>query len=266
MDRVSVICNLSEGSLFLKSNVKDALSRLRQFMGLPHDKTRSQIQAIKAAFDPVEIEHQRITLIARAIGQTESTIRSFVAELGQPEWDEFYHSKLWNEHRGSMSIRDGTSLYALVRALSPKVCVETGVAGGCSSTYILSVLERENAGRLFSIDVRGPHASHYGELIPERLRKRWKLRIQQGKPVLPDLLQELGTIDFFLHDSRHTFRHMTWEYELAWNHLRPGGCLASHDVVTTTAFDDFRRTYADQVFGGGTIGNFGFLIKQDLKE
>jgi hypothetical protein len=55
---------------------------------------------------------------------------------------------------------------------------------------------------------------------------------------------------------------MRWEYEAAWPHLRSGGCLVSHDVITTTAFDDFRRERAGQIASSGIVGNLGFIIKQ----
>ncbi|MDQ1280386.1 MAG: hypothetical protein QG670_1649 [Thermoproteota archaeon] len=47
----------------------------------------------------------------------------------------------------------GTVLYVLCRQLKPYVVVETGVAGGMSSSYILCALEENKYGRLYSIDV-----------------------------------------------------------------------------------------------------------------
>ncbi len=252
-------------SVLIKSSkrvIKDSLSILRQSLGLPHNKTRKQIIAIKEAFDPVEIEKQRIAVIARATGHSEPTIRAIANELGEPEWDEIYCMKQWNERGASMmSARDRKSLYTLVRSLTPNICLETGVGGGCSSTYILSALERNGLGKLLSIDVSSPYESRYGELIPTHLRHRWELRIEYNSALLPKLLEELQVIDFFFHDSQHTFRHMTWEYELAWSHLSFGGCLASHDIITTTAFDDFKYVHRDEIVHEGKIGNFGFLVK-----
>ena len=35
----------------------------------------------------------------------------------------------------------------------------------------------------------------------------------------------------FHHDSLHTFRHMTWEFETAFPHLTAGGVLSSDDIL-----------------------------------
>ena len=212
----------------------------------------------------MEVDRERIGQIACSTGRSATTIQQYVAEIEQFDWNEPQMSEVWNERGPSMmSGRDGLTLYGLVRALRPKVCVETGVGGGCSSTYVLTALERNGAGELFSIDVEGPHQEHYGELIPTQLRSRWNLKIQNSKPLLPELLQGLERIELFVHDSQHTFRHMRWEYELAWEYLRFGGCLASHDVLTTSAFDDFRHLHDREIRYGGVVGNFGFMIKQD---
>jgi predicted O-methyltransferase YrrM len=45
------------------------------------------------------------------------------------------------------------ALYVLCRASKPGVFVETGVAGGMSSSYILRALDKNAYGKLFSIDV-----------------------------------------------------------------------------------------------------------------
>jgi len=58
---------------------------------------------------------------------------------------------------GSISYEAGILLYAMVRALKPEVVVETGVANGVSSSFILKALDRNSRGRLYSIDL------HYRE-------------------------------------------------------------------------------------------------------
>lgn len=248
----------------LKSQVRDALSIIRQFFKLPHNKTRSQILKVKATFDSVEINHQRVYMIARATSQTKTSVKAYLLELDHQKLEEVSRSVSSNTAyaSGKMSIRDSLTLYSLVRSLKPSICVETGVGAGGSATYILGAIVRNSFGRLFSIDVQSRDAQFYGELIPDHLREQWELRIQQKQPLLPILLKEMEMIDFFLHDSRHTFRHMLWEFEVAWHYLKSGGCLASHDIVTTTAFEDFRCAHVKEIFDGGVVGNFGFLIKR----
>lgn len=240
----------------LKWAIKDGISLVHQVLGRPHNRTRGQIQRLEAAMTDSEIEHQRISLIVRATNTPESTVRTFA--------DRAPRQMMVSEHfQGhTMGLRDSTTLHTLICACDVERCVETGVAAGASSAIILQELERRQRGRLVSIDIQSALANHYGELIPESHRGRWELRIQREKPLLPMVLEELASIDFFLHDSRHVLRHMMWEYELAWRYLRPGGCLASHDVIMTTAFDDFYRKYRFEIADGGIIGAVGFWIKK----
>lgn len=248
----------------MKQQLKDGLSRMRQLLGLPHDKTRSQIRRTKAAFDTQAIEAQRIALISRGTDLSPSIVEGFVLEADSQDPRAFPTPPKWDP--GIMSRRDCTSLYALVRALRPQVCVETGAGAGCSSMHILAGLEQNQSGRLYSLELQGPFADRCGEVIPPSLRERWELRLQDHEPLLPQLLEDLHEIDLFVHDSNHTFRHMLWEYELAWRHLAPHGVLASHDVIYTTAFEDFTRTHQSEIGNGGTIGNFGFLVKESAED
>ncbi len=238
----------------LKGVVVDSVSLCRQALGLPGGRTRAQIAAIKASFSETELDRVRIALVSQASNQPEAQIAAFV--------DEFRAFQFKDDVPDIMSLRDGLTLYALMRAFSPRICVETGAFLGSSARAILSDLVRRGDGRLYSVDVDKPGANRYGELIPTEWRERWELRLQKHEPILPALLEELHSVDLFLHDSRHTYRHMHWEYELAWPYLRTGGCLASHDVITTTAFDDFRRDHAEQIASSGVVGNLGFIVKQ----
>jgi len=54
-----------------------------------------------------------------------------------------------------------------------------------------------------------------------------------------------SSIDMFLHDSSHSYRHMLWEFHQFWPRLRDGGLLVSHDVQMNAAFPEFvTKTYA----------------------
>lgn len=153
-------------------------------------------------------------------------------------------------------------LYALVRAQWPMVVVETGVLCGASSTAILRGLQDNmntfsgGEGRLFSIDLP-THGSgkinqdgrfdgaglENGQTpgcdIPEDLRSLWSLTLGDSMVVLPRLLDSIGPIDFFYHDSDHSYSVQMFEYEQAWAHLRGGGLLVSDDIDWTPAFKDF---------------------------
>ena len=89
--------------------------------------------------------------------------------------------------------------------------VETGVADGATSAYILQALEDNGRGHLHSIDLpseRLPPGAAPGWIVDASLRHRWTLRIGASGQLLEPLLSELDSIDVFLHDSLHTYDNM----------------------------------------------------------
>jgi predicted O-methyltransferase YrrM len=160
---------------------------------------------------------------------------------------------------GGMQAEPCIRLYGLVRDTRPAVCVETGVCNGVSTTMMLAGIARNGAGILYSIDYpehageayppdafwpgkKGavvPPGRQPGWIVPEPLRSRWRMTIGRSQEALAPLLDALGTIDLFLHDSEHSESCMRFEYELAWEHLRPGGVLVSDDVTWNMTFEEF---------------------------
>jgi predicted O-methyltransferase YrrM len=133
--------------------------------------------------------------------------------------------------------------YASIRALRPAIVVETGIANGVSSAYLLLALKANSYGTLYSIGLDDKHflpaGKSLGWVIPEELRPRWRLLVGDSREVLPRLLGEIGAIDVFVHDSLHTYDHMLWEYRVAYPELRRGGLLFSDDALWNSAFMDF---------------------------
>ena len=242
--------------------LRDAQSEMRRAAGLPHNRTRAQVRATKARFDPGRVAQLRLELIASASGLAPDQIAAFVAELDAFAAAGDSRAAQWARLSGAaMGLHSCRTLYALVRALRSRLGVETGTSAGASAAHILQAMQSNGGGRLVSVDVPGPFADRYGELIPAELRPNWELRLHSRNSQLPALLAELGSIDFFLHDSLHNYRHMTWEYETAWQRLAPGGCLASHDIHMTSSFEDFLRHHAGQVAASGAISSIGFVVK-----
>ena len=146
---------------------------------------------------------------------------------------------------GLLNPNFGPVLYAVVRVLRPGVIVETGVGSGVSSTFLLEAMERNDAGKLYSIDLPLPEKRllpeglDTGWMVPDRLRARWRLTLGDARDELPPLLDNLGQLDLFFHDSDHSYRHMTWEFNSAYPRIRPGGVLLSDDITSNRAWDDF---------------------------
>lgn len=171
--------------------------------------------------------------------------------------EEILHDIKFNEHITESIAQTGRTnygqmiggpeLYTVIRAVKPVNIIETGVAAGISSAFILQALENNNKGMLYSIDLPNYEAIYCpkvkkepsailsskikpGFVIPNKLKKRWVLKIGKSSEVLPKLLRHLNKIDLFLHDSEHTYENMTFEFNSTWNYLSKGGVLLSHDI------------------------------------
>ena len=134
--------------------------------------------------------------------------------------------------------------YLVCRFLKPAVVVETGVAYGVSSAFILTALEQNGHGVLHSADLptlRRGHAGSWSVAVPETLKGRWTLHRGSSARVLPGLLERLGGVDVFLHDSLHTRRNMRREFETVWPLLQIGGAIIADDVERNPAFGELRR-------------------------
>jgi hypothetical protein len=133
--------------------------------------------------------------------------------------------------------------WCLVRHLRPANVVETGVARGFTSRIILEALERNGAGRLWSIDLPPPlhpdlHAQ-IGAAVADGPRHRWSYVKGSSRRRLPQLLKEIGEIDLFIHDSAHTEENVRFELGRAWAKLRPGGAIMADDIDYSWAFHNF---------------------------
>ncbi|GGM76716.1 hypothetical protein GCM10007108_13490 [Thermogymnomonas acidicola] len=169
-------------------------------------------------------------------------------------------------------------LYMLVRKYRPNRLIETGVAQGVSSSVILKAITVNGEGHLTSIDL--PTYSRAGRMnadgvldrahvdpslgpgwvVPKDLRTNWSLILGDSKEKLKELG---GDIDFFFHDSEHSYSHMMLEYEWALGHMR-SGVICSDDISWNRAFMDFRKNHGlkeiewakDLDFGAVSVENY----------
>jgi Methyltransferase domain len=131
--------------------------------------------------------------------------------------------------------------YVLTRALRPEVVVETGVANGVTSSFLLQALELNGTGELHSIDLAPPGTdpSLVGRLVPAELRGRWTLHRGASKNVLPGLLSRLGPIGLFVHDSRHTWRNVSRELRTVSPRLARPAAVIVDDAERHSALPDW---------------------------
>jgi Methyltransferase domain len=125
--------------------------------------------------------------------------------------------------------------YAVTRLRRPGLVVETGIHDGLGSALILRALElnaREGAeGRLISFDPR----PETGWLVPEEVRGRWDDRhitSREGFDALAD------GVDFFVHDSDHTYEVEHFEFDFIRRVASPDAVLLSDNAHATSALRD----------------------------
>lgn len=192
----------------------------------------------------LEVDAQTVEGILREVGEFEGIERAIRA-AHENGGRSFY-----------AQFRAPLELYALVRLLRPAHVVETGVSSGVSSAHLLLGLRRNGSGVLHSIDLplrqRGeelgdgespvslPPGRETGWAIPPELKAGWDLRTGPSQALLPALINELDSVELFLHDSMHTPRHLTFELATVRPKLQGGSVvLADNTNWTGRAFDRF---------------------------
>lgn len=146
------------------------------------------------------------------------------------------------------------SLYVVVRAFGPDIVVETGVASGKSTAMILLAMEHNRKGRLISIDLPNLNGKvledgaktstadyDIGWLVPEYLRKRWDLKIEDSVKVLSEIVNDLEKIDIFFHDSLHTYSHVKKELAIIKRKIKRAGIILIDNINLGAgkAFNEF---------------------------
>ena len=234
---------------------------------LPVNYTPYEFRAQKARLDPDDARSSRkrnpyttgrITDIGAVLGLDPSRVMDILDEarnIRLAEEDAKRTAKL----ASPMCCEDRYAMYVVTRATAPQVVVETGVAHGSSSAYVLAGLEACGRGSLISIELSDD--PNVGGMIPMKLRTRWDLKRGDSLKVLPFVLAEHGPIDMFVHDSWHRCRHVTSELELVWPHLAPGGVMCVHDILANNAFPRFLRRHASEIGGSIASVNFGLIRK-----
>lgn len=163
----------------------------------------------------------------------------------------------------------GRCCYACCRACRPRVVVETGVAYGVTTRFVLQALAVNGEGELWSVDLPPlglETDAQVGALVPAELRHRWHLYRGPSKRLLPQVLSLLPRVDIFIHDSLHTYANMKSEFRAVWPVLRPGGILITDDIGENCAFQDFTKEVRPRlcaVFKEQSKDSlFGMLVKE----
>ena len=154
-----------------------------------------------------------------------------------------------------------TMVYLICMKVRPQKVVETGVEKGGTSSMILQALDRNDSGRLWSIDIgstfwyKGKPVSSIGPLVENHTKSRWKLVKGDAQEVMGDVLAETGYIDVFCAGQGHTYEVQKHEGGHGWPRLRSGGIfvLDRADWNDNRYLGEFMAEYSDGVAWHGTF-------------
>jgi predicted O-methyltransferase YrrM len=205
---------------------------------------------------------------AAQVFERRSYVERYLSELGHK-----YHA---HYVPGWVNLDDALLLYWLVRQVNPRTIVQTGVCNGLSAAFMmLGLVKNASQGMLHVIDlppvfdardpawtVEGkvygfviPEGRTSGWLVPDAYRDRLKVWNGDAKDLLPQMVDKVDSIDFFYHDSDHTYNHMMFEFHQAKRKLNKGGLVVADDVSWNASLWDFADEFAVPAYNfKGAVG------------
>jgi predicted O-methyltransferase YrrM len=205
---------------------------------------------------------------AQQVFERRSFVEHYMAELG--------HKYRAHYVPGWVNLDDALFLYWLVRRVKPRTIVQTGVCNGLSAAFMmLGLVKNGPDGTLHVIDlppvfnpddpawtVEGnvygvviPEGKTSGWLVPDAYRERFEVWNGDAKDLLPKMVDKLDAIDFFYHDSDHTYNHMMFEFHQAKRKLGKGGLVVGDDVSWNASVWDFADECGVPAYNfKGTVG------------
>ncbi len=182
----------------------------------------------------------------RAVSQEEAILNLFgkKSERFADQFSTIFNEALKKQEECPVKMGGAGALELIYEACEfteAKSVVETGVAYGWSSLAVLTSLE-ERGGILYSSDM--PYLEQNGDqyvgyVVPEKLKKNWKLFRHADRESLPKIFVESPQFDVVHYDSDKAYEGMFWAYNELYPRLRKGGVFISDDINDNSAFQDF---------------------------
>lgn len=205
---------------------------------------------------------------AQQVFKRRSFVERYAAELSRKHHSHYVP--------GWVNLDDALFLYWLVRQVKPRTIVQTGVCNGLSTAFMMLGLANNGPeGTLHSIDlppvfdpidpawtIEGkvygfviPEGQSSGWLVPDAYRHRFEVWRGDAKDLLPEMVDKVDSIDFFYHDSDHTYNHMMFEFHQAKRKLSKGGLVVGDDIAWNASLWDFADEFAVPSYNfKGTVG------------
>jgi predicted O-methyltransferase YrrM len=201
--------------------------------------------------------------------------------LHRRDWAERYFSEVNKQYGtyyqpGCVNLDDALFLYWLIRQLQPRTVIETGVCNGFSAGLIaLALAQNANDGRLHAVgraeifDEQDPRwrekgrargevvigGKSLGWMIPDDYLRYVTLYRGDATVVLPDVVNDLESIDLFFHDSDHSYDHMMLEFREAKRKLSPVGTIVADNIAWNSSLWDLADEYAVPAYNfRGSVG------------
>lgn len=220
-----------------------------------------------------------VAFIAEITQQSRKTIQKYIHEIETDEaLKQHIHRRTLASGRKQTSdtqARFGrrTGWYAFVRAIKPRVVVETGVDKGLGSCVLTAALKKNKedgiTGYYYGIDIH-PQA---GFLLSDEYARFGRIIHADAVTTLKDMKE---SIDLLISDSDHSLEYEAAEYQALRNKMSNKGMILSDNAHSTDAlyqfaeqtgrkFSYFQEKPANHWYPGAGIGvayrQFG-LIKE----
>ena len=134
-------------------------------------------------------------------------------------------------------------LYFLIRKFKLFNIVETGVAAGWTSLAILRALKKNGKGFLYSSDfpyfrLRNPE-KYIGIMVPEELKKNWRLEILGDEKNIKKFKLEIDYADIILYDSDKRYSGKINFFKAINNLIRPNSIIVVDDLHNDSFFLEY---------------------------
>jgi predicted O-methyltransferase YrrM len=167
---------------------------------------------------------------------------------------ENLYPSYYDSNRETLNLLD-----IIINRFKPKILLETGIANGKSTRRILESLEsnRLKGSLLYSCDIDKNVVA--ADLL---YAPNFKFVLIKTKKDFEDLVDSLDSIDFFYHDSDHSYDNQYFEYSTVWKKISEGGILMSDDINWSNAFLDFCRNVSRKPYILSDTEKFSGLIQK----
>ena len=134
-------------------------------------------------------------------------------------------------------------IYFLMINFKPNIILETGVAAGLSSRCILEAIKKNSKGILYSSDFpyfRLDNPEKYiGIMVPEELKKNWRLEILGDKKNIKKFKLEIDYADIILYDSDIRYSGKINFFKAINNLIRPNSIIVVDDLHNDSFFLEY---------------------------